>query len=440
MKTPLRSRRARTRALKFALLASPSLALLPVAAHADTLSCAATYTVRPGDSLWSIGRSCGVSPATIRDLNTLGRYLLPGQVLRLSASTLGSAYTTTASATPSLQAASNSYGPDAYVVRPGDALERIAHRLGASPAALAAANGLSNVNLIRVGQVLRWPVTGVYQSVAAPAAATTAYHPDAYGSYLVRPGDTLSGIALNRNLSLGALAAANGIANGRLLRAGTILRLPNVGAAIASSVPAAASAPAAATTTVLSSGTYSVKPGDTLSGIALALGLTPNGLAQSNGLSLGTPIQPGQLLRYAVVLYNGPSQAEVGAVLDQQATTVGVEDAFLKAIAWRESNWRMVDAADGGIGVMQLMPDTVSWLKSTYVPGAWDPHNLTDNVHAGAVLLLVYSQMYGGDLTKAATAYHGGMGVVGQTPTAEMTHYTSTVALFRQSFLSGLLP
>ena len=451
MKTPLRSRRARTRALTFALLASPSLALLPVVtAHADTLSCASTYTVRPGDSLWSIGRSCGVSPATIRNLNTLGRYLLPGQVLRLSAYTPSNAYTTSttsAAATASTGSANGAYGPDAYVVRPGDALERIAQRLGASPAALAAANGLSNVNLIRVGQVLHWPVTGVYQSVAAPAAATTAYHPATSGSYLVRPGDTLSGIALNRNLSLGALAAANGIANGRLLRAGTILRLPNIGATIASSVSsasstpsAASSAPSAATTTVLSSGTYSVKPGDTLSGIALALGLTPNGLAQSNGLSLGTPIQPGQALRYAVVLYNGPSQAEVGAVLDQQSATVGIEDAFLKAIAWRESNWRMVDAADGGIGVMQLMPDTVTWLKSTYVPGAWDPHNLIDNVHAGAVLLLVYSQMYGGDLTKAATAYHGGMGVVGQTPTAEMTHYTSTVAAFRQSFVAGLLP
>ncbi len=436
MKTPLRSRRARTRALKFALLASPSLALLPVAAHADTLSCAATYTVRPGDSLWSIGRSCGVSPATIRNLNTLGRYLLPGQVLRLSAYTTS----TPSTSTSSTGSTSGAYGPDAYVVRPGDALERIAQRLGASPAALAAANGLSNVNLIRVGQVLRWPVTGVYQSTAAPAAATTAYHPAAYGSYLVRPGDTLSGIALNRRLSLGALASANGITNGRLLRAGTILRLPNVGAAIASSVPGASTTPAAATTTVLSSGTYSVKPGDTLSGIALALGLTPNGLAQSNGLTLGTPIQPGQALRYAVVLYNGPSQAEVGAVLDQQSATVGIEDAFLKAIAWRESNWRMVDAADGGIGVMQLMPDTVNWLKSTYVPGVWDPHNLTDNVHAGAVLLLVYSQMYGGDLTKAATAYHGGMGVVGQLPTAEMTHYTSTVAAFRQSFIAGLLP
>jgi len=446
MKTPLASRSARKRALTLALFASPSLALLPAPAHAATAMCGAAYTVRPGDSLWSIGAACGVSPATLRSLNasTLGRYLLPGQTLRLSPYTGSGAY---AVAPNSGGATAASYGSASYVVRPGDALDIIARRLNTLPAALAAANGLSNVNLIRVGQVLRWPVAGVYRSAAATAAVarvttSSSSAPASSSTYLVRPGDTLSGIALSRNLALGALAAANGITNGRLLRAGSVLRLPlSVGAAIAQNATAAAPAtPAAATTTVLSSGAYQVKPGDTLSGIALALGLTPGGLAQSNGLNLQMPIQVGQLLRYAVVLYNGPSRAEVGAVLDQQSATVGIEDALLKAIAWRESSWRMVDAADGGIGVMQLMPDTVTWLRTTYVPGAWDPHNLTDNVHAGAVLLLVYSHMYGGNLTNVATAYHGGMGVVGQTPTAEMTHYIDTVAAFRQSFLAGTLP
>jgi len=448
MKTPLASRRARKRALTLALFASPSLALLPVPtpAHAATAACGATYMVRPGDSLWSIGAACGVSPATLRGLNAgiLGRYLLPGQALRLSPY-IGSAAYAVAQGAGGATAAST--GPDNYVVRTGDALDIIAQRLHTSSAALAAANGLSNVNRIRVGQILRWPVAGVYRSAPVTAAVaangvTTSSAPTSSTTYLVRPGDTLSGIALSRNLALGALAAANGITNGRLLRVGSVLRLPlSVGAAIARNAPAAApAAPAAATTTVLSSGAYQVKPGDTLSGIALALGLTPDGLAQSNGLNLQMPIQVGQLLHYAVVLYNRPSRAEVGAVLDQQSVTVGIEDALLKAIAWRESNWRMVDAADGGIGVMQLMPDTVNWLKTTYAPGAWDPHNLTDNVHAGAVLLLVYSRMYGGDLTSVATAYHGGMGVVGQTPTAEMTHYIDTVAAFRQSFLAGTLP
>ena len=453
MKTPLASRRARKRALMFALLASPSLSLLPVPAHAATASCGATYRVRPGDSLWGIGAACGVSPATLKSLNAtiLGRYLLPGQVLRLSPYMYSPAYTGTGTGAyatgPRI-----TYGPDTYVVRPGDALDLIAQRLHTSPAALAAANGLTNVNLIRTGQVLRWPVNGVYASPASPlattvttgrattSAPTTATTTSSYGAYLVRTGDTLSGIALSRNISLGALAAANNITNGRLLRAGSLLRLPlSVGSTVASSAPATA-APAAATTTVLSSGAYRVKAGDTLSGIALALGLTPDRLAQSNGLNLRLPIEVGQILRYAVVLYNGPSRAEIGAVLDQQSATVGIENALLKAIAWRESSWRMVDAADGGIGVMQLMPDTVDWLKATYVPGTWDPHNLTDNVHAGAVLLLAYDRMYAGDLTRVATAYHGGMGAVGQTPTAEMTHYIDTVTSFRQAFLNGVFP
>ena len=441
MKTPLASRRARKRALTLALLASPSLALLPTHAHATTYACGATYTVRAGDSLWSVGAACGVGPDTLRRLNAniLGRYLLPGQILRLSPYT-----TATATATVSNPANTyNTYGPDSYVVRPGDALDTIAQRLHTSSAALAAANGLTNVNLIRAGQVLHWPVAGVYRSATptAQGALTGQSTASSSATYLVRPGDTLSGIALSRDISLNALAAANNIANGRLLRAGSVLRLPlSVGATVAQAAPQGAPSAAAATATVLSSGTYQVKAGDTLSGIALALGLTPDGLASSNGLNLRLPIQVGQLLRYAVVLYNGPSRAEVGAVLDQQSASVGIENAFLKAIAWRESNWRMVDAADGGIGVMQLMPDTVDWLKATYVPGSWDAHNLTDNVHAGAVLLLAYDRMYGGDLTRVATAYHGGMGAVGQIPTAEMTHYTSTVDSFRQAFLNGVFP
>lgn len=435
MKTPhaRATRRARRRALTLALFASPSLALLPATAHAASASCDATYTVRPGDSLWSIGTACGVSVSTLRSLNasTLGLYLKPGQVLRLSASAQN-----TAGAAGQI---GQTYGPDQYVVRPGDTLYSIARGMHTSPAALAATNGLTNVNLIRAGQVLRWPSAGVYTSPTAPAGTTTAYQPATSTSYVVKPGDTLTAIAARSGISQTALALANGLKNVNLLRTGSILRLPSsTGSA---SAPAPRVAPAASTsTTVLSSGTYRVKPGDTLWGIAQVLGLTPDMLAQSNGLNIQMPIQVGQLLHYAVVLYNGPSRAEIGSVLDQQAAQVGVEDALLKAIAWRESSWRMVDAADGGIGVMQLMPYTVDWLKSTYVPGSWDPHNLVDNIHAGAVLLLVYSRLYGGDLTKVAEAYHGGMGTVGQTPTAEMARYIDAVASFHQSFLGGMLP
>ena len=44
-----------------------------------------------------------------------------------------------------------------YVVQPGDSLSVIAQRHGVSLSALAADNGISNLHLIRVGQVLRIP-------------------------------------------------------------------------------------------------------------------------------------------------------------------------------------------------------------------------------------------------------------------------------------------
>jgi LysM repeat protein len=265
-----------------------------------------------------------------------------------------------------------------------------------------------------------------------PGAATAAV--TASGLYRVQPGDTLSSIALAHNITLDDLERVNAFANPNLLVVGSLLRMP--AAATAAQAPAASDQATTATTM----GTYRVQPGDTLSGIAQAFGLTVDGLAQTNQLDPSRPIQPGQVLHYAIVVYTGPSLSEVGAVLDQMAAQVGVENALLKAIAWRESNWRMLDAADGGIGVMQLMPDTVTWLQQTYLPGSWDPHNLSDNVRAGAVVLRVYSDLYGGDVAKIATAYHGGMGAVGLPPTAEMTRYVKAVTAFRQAFLAGTFP
>ncbi len=351
---------------------------------------------------------CGVALATLHRLNRLGPVLQPGQVVQL------------------IDPASE----QTYVVQPGDTLSAIAQRAGVAPTTLAALNGLTDPNNLQAGQVLHWQTSDVATAPAAAPSTTTA-GAAAPVLYQVQPGDTLSSIALAHNITLDALESANVLANPNLVVVGSMLHLPLAGAATAAPDQA---------TTATTMGTYRVKPGDTLTGIAQAFGLTVEGLAQTNHLDPSLPIQPGQLLRYAIVVYTGPSLSEVGAVLDQQAAQVGVDDALLKAIAWRESSWRMLDAADGGIGVMQLMPDTVQWLQQTYLPGTWDPHNLSDNVRAGAVVLRVYSQLYGGDVTKIATAYHGGMGAVGLPPTAEMTRYVQAVIAFKQAFLAGTFP
>ncbi len=113
-------------------------------------------------------------------------------------------------------ASAQSRSVDEYRVKPGDSLSMVAEDNGISTRALAAENGISNVNLIRVGQVLRIP--GTY--------------------YVVRPGDTLSGIAVSAGVSMSALAGTNGIQNPDRIRIGQRLRLPT-GAAARSANPAA---------------------------------------------------------------------------------------------------------------------------------------------------------------------------------------------------------
>lgn len=106
-----------------------------------------------------------------------------------------------------------------YEVQPGDSLSVIARDNGVSTAELAAANGISDLHLIRVGQVLRIPrPEPVY--------------------YEVKAGDSLSVIAQRAGVSMAALVELNGITNPGLIRIGQKLELP-VGAAVAPVDPAA---------------------------------------------------------------------------------------------------------------------------------------------------------------------------------------------------------
>ena len=413
--------RARSRALTLALLAALLLAPIPTTDHVAAGSCGDTYTVVPGDSVWGISATCGVPIATITRLNRLGTYLQPGQVLQMT--------------DPS--------APRFHVVRPGDTVGGSAQRLGVTPTTRAMQHGVTDRAIMRGTQVLhRRLVDGQgmvpARSVPAAASAITSGHICPSGTYTVRPGNTLWSIALAYHVTVAALAAANGLTDPNLLPTGITLCIPPSTAAL----PAALQLPAQPFAPGGPANTYVVRPGDTLSGIGQTRGLTARALAQANGLDLATPIRPGQRLYYPEAGDTGSSPAQqVGAVLAQQAAAVGVDSALLKAVAWRESNWRMVDAPDGGIGVMQLMPDTVGWLKRYYIPGTWDPHDLVANVHAGAVLLRLYSRLYGSDPTRVVTAYHGGMGALSRpNTTAEMARYVSTVFAYRRAFLNGTFP
>ena len=96
-----------------------------------------------------------------------------------------------------------------YTVRSGDTLSSIASKFGTSYQALASLNGISNPNLIYVGQVLR---------VNGSASNSSVY-------YTVRAGDNLSAIASRYGTSYQSIASLNGLSNPNLIYAGQTLRI-----------------------------------------------------------------------------------------------------------------------------------------------------------------------------------------------------------------------
>lgn len=162
-------------------------------------------------------------------------------------------------------------GAGVYVVRSGDTLGGIAARHGTSVAAIAGANGLRDADRILVGQRLTIPDA----STAPP------------GTYVVRPGDTISGIAARHGISADALIAANGLV-GPTLYVGVRLRL----------VPLTAPTGRVLTAPAVTSGggSYVVRAGDTLAAIAARTRTSVAALAAANGLRDPDLLRIGQRL------------------------------------------------------------------------------------------------------------------------------------------------
>ena len=101
-----------------------------------------------------------------------------------------------------------------------------------------------------------------------------------YITYVIQPGDTLSGIAQRFGTTVSALADLNGISDPDKIYAGNTIRVPENGSS-GSSGPVY----------------YTIRPGDTLSGIALKYGTTVSALADLNGISNPDKIYAGSRIR-----------------------------------------------------------------------------------------------------------------------------------------------
>lgn len=164
-----------------------------------------------------------------------------------------------------------------YTVKSGDTLSAIASKYNMTVNALATLNGISNPNLIYPGQTLRVADSDKGGSVSNKATAPIANNVST-NSYVVKSGDTLSGIASRYGMSTSALASLNGIINANLIYPGQVIKVS--GSSNGSSAT-----------------TYTVKSGDSLSGIASRYGTTVSALASLNGISNPNWIYPGQVLK-----------------------------------------------------------------------------------------------------------------------------------------------
>ncbi len=98
-----------------------------------------------------------------------------------------------------------------YIVKSGDTLSGIASKYGTTYQKLASYNGISNPNIIRVGQVIKIP-SGNTQ------APTKEY-------YTVKSGDNLSSIAKKYGTTVNQLVSWNNIKNANLIYPGQKLRV-----------------------------------------------------------------------------------------------------------------------------------------------------------------------------------------------------------------------
>jgi LysM repeat protein len=266
-----------------------------------------SYTVVRGDSLSGIASRFGTTTRNLMSLNAItnANLIRVGQVIRLSSDAAAAAPAPApvapSSPAPAPVAPAAPAAATTYTVVARDTLSGIASRFGTTTRNLMSLNGITNPNLLRVGQVLSIvagatapaaPAPAPAPASPAPAPAPAAPEASGTSSYTVVAGDTLSGIASRFGTTTRNLMSLNAITNPNAIRIGQTLTVTGTPAA-APAAPAPSAAPSAPGTT------YTVAASDTLSGIAARFGTTTRNLMALNGITNANLIRIGQVLKLA---------------------------------------------------------------------------------------------------------------------------------------------
>lgn len=167
-----------------------------------------------------------------------------------------------------------------HTVRKGQTISSIAQKYRISVSALVAANNITNINQLRVGQILHIPVNDYYASAVVTSDQDIVIH-------RVRKGETLTQIAQLHGTSVSKIRSLNNLYGKRYIYAGQSLRVPSK------------KNPKPITNVQTAKGTkivHVVKKGETLSEIADAYRVGLSNIRAWNNLYGSRFIYPGQKL------------------------------------------------------------------------------------------------------------------------------------------------
>ncbi|KUM37543.1 lytic transglycosylase domain-containing protein [Arthrobacter sp. EPSL27] len=316
--------------------------------------------------------------------------------------------------------------PAEYTIARGDTISAIAGRFGLDTRQVLALNGLQANTIIYPGQKIRLGGEAPSPAPAAPEAPAAAA---AGAVYTVKSGDTLGAIADRHGVKLSEVFSWNGLSMSSIIYPGQQIKIGGGTPAPAPSAPAAPAPAPAAPTASAPAGSYTIKSGDTLSGIAARNGVKLADVLSANGLTMSSIIYPGQKLALAggsvapastppaapvtplvpnsflgftypdavvssanqnKALLNAapvPSREEMKSIVADTARRMGVDPSLAMAFAFQESsfNHRSVSPANA-IGTMQVIPSSGEWASDLVGRrlNLLDPY---DNATAGVAII-----------------------------------------------------
>jgi LysM repeat protein len=346
-----------------------------------------SYTVKAGDTLWDIAARTGTTADALIAANHLAKdaVIVPGQVLLVP----GARLPRVPQRTPRPPVAPVAV----HVVKAGETVTSIAAKYRLAVAAVLKANKLDAGSIIRPGQKLLLPGVPAKRPQRAPAPVTHAY--------VVRRGDTLSGIALAARVPLTTVMALNRLSAADVIFPGQRLLLPG---------PAPATPPRTRTA-------------------AGAVGV------QESGQRLKTSVhRAADANRAAVTARPSPDPDEVEGLVRGTARRFGVDPALAVAIAVQESglNQQRVSSANA-VGVMQVVPSSGRW-ASTLVGRRLDLLDTRDNVVAGVAILSALTSAEREEEVAVAAYYQGLASVRAHGMYADTRRYVADVLALRRKF------